>query len=419
MLTEIKKIFFPFSNRNLQVLYFAKAVSLFGTVLSLLAIPLFIYHHTESGRMLALTSFFEAFGATVGGFFLSHFADRFAPKQFLILLDCIAAFLIMFLLGAFHLSTYIVYLTAFGVGVCGALYLCSTSKLITSLEKDQQKLRYIEGRYQVMGSILQCATPAIGGILLQFISLRHILLIDFFSYLFSALILTRLMADSIGLQTTTTYPKSKWLRNWFDKQIQEPLTYIKNSKVHQNLFLIVFLCAAAIGAGNAVYIYHVKSYLAGSDIHISLLLSLSFGASFISALIVDRLKFNTFKMIFSCTGIMFAAYCGLALAKGIWVFILCYSFVDFMNVIYIVYSRAFLQSATDSPMIGRLRGFMSALSSSGSLLAMLLVSIVITHVPSPYIYLFASLLFFMGSFVGLFAQLKRKEEKVTLAPSLS
>ena len=129
-----KSIFLPFDQRNLRVLYFSRAVSLFGSTLSRFAIPLLIYKKTGNGQIMAASAFFMLLGTVISGFFLSHMSDGYQPKNLMIRLEAISAISILILLLLHNTTPHIYYLVSMILGACQTLFLTSTSKLLSLIE---------------------------------------------------------------------------------------------------------------------------------------------------------------------------------------------------------------------------------------------------------------------------------------------
>jgi MFS family permease len=143
----IKRVLVPFANRSLLLLYYSRAISLFGTVLSGLAIPLYIYHETGDGQIMAFTSFSYIFGSVIAGLFLSYLADTFTPKHALIMLEALSGALIGFLYFVIKANPTVLYLITFFLGACATLFLTSSGKLLSLIETNEQPLRTIIGMF--------------------------------------------------------------------------------------------------------------------------------------------------------------------------------------------------------------------------------------------------------------------------------
>jgi hypothetical protein len=154
-----------------------------------------------------------------------------------------------------------------------------------------------------------------------------------------------------------------------------------------------FLVSAATGLGNAIYIYHIKSTLSGSDTEVAYLLAVAFGAGFISSAFASRLKTPILTSIILSVSFLSLSYFGLSVLRNIWPFILCYALGDFVNSIYIIHTDSFIQANVDSEKIGIIKGFMTGVGSIGTLVAMLAASFLIEKMTTSKLYFVGSLLY--------------------------
>lgn len=182
-------------NPNYLRVWGAESASLFGTALTLLAFPLLAVTQLDaSAFQMGLLVAAE----TSPFFFFSLFAgvwvDRHPRRPMLILADLVRAALLLSIPVAAWLDVLRIehmYVVAFIVGACGVLFEIAHYAYVPSLV-GRENVVEANSKLQISYSAAEAGGPGVAGLLIQFLSAPFALVLDAFSFLFSALLLRRI-----------------------------------------------------------------------------------------------------------------------------------------------------------------------------------------------------------------------------------
>lgn len=178
-----------FRNGNFLKLWAGHGISMFGDMITFLAIPMIVYNLTGSKSALSLSVLVRVIPVIFVGPFAGALVDRLNRKTIMIWSDLIRAMLtVILLLSPDEQLLKMIYIVVFLKSFIGIFFNPAFNSTIPSIIK-KEDLMAANSVYGVTANILQFLSPFAGGALIAFFGARAVLLIDMFSFIISALAL--------------------------------------------------------------------------------------------------------------------------------------------------------------------------------------------------------------------------------------
>lgn len=181
-------------DREFTKLWVGETVSLFGTQVTTLALPLTAALALGlSGDELGIIRFLQGVSFIVLPIPLGLWVDRRRHRPVLIWTNLVRAALVgavplLAAAGLLHVGA--LYLVAFGVGVCWVLFDVCWLSYLPSVVTDRRQLVEANSKLGVSFSAAQIGGPGLAGVLVQLLTAPYALAVDAVSYLVSAASLT-------------------------------------------------------------------------------------------------------------------------------------------------------------------------------------------------------------------------------------
>lgn len=193
--TPMKKYLFDASiflrNRNFTLLFIGQFTSLFGTMITSVAVPYQIYTQTHSTLMVGLVSLFQLipllFTALIGGVF----ADRYHRRQLLLIAELIlglGSLVLVINAMASPPHIWVIFLLASFMSAFNGLHRPALESLVQQLV-DKKDLPAVSSLASIKSNICMIAGPALGGVLVATCGLPVTYLIDFCTFIVSLIAL--------------------------------------------------------------------------------------------------------------------------------------------------------------------------------------------------------------------------------------
>jgi MFS family permease len=187
----------PVERRHLRRLWGSVGVSLIGTQITMLALPLTALHslHASAGQVAALaatgTAPFLLLGLPAGAI-----VDRWRPRRLMVSADLARAVLLLSVPLAFAadaLTLFHLYVVAAGIGALSVPFDVASLSVLPALVRPG-RIAAANVRLEATRAVAETGGPAVGGALVQAITAPVALVVDAVSYLLSALFLRGLPA---------------------------------------------------------------------------------------------------------------------------------------------------------------------------------------------------------------------------------
>lgn len=224
--------------RNFLLYAFGRLVSLIGSGIQMIAIPLYILDLTGSGTMMGVFTFFSFLPTLVMAPFAGVLGDRWNRKKIMVNMDYARGALILFLAALAitnNMSIYILFACQVVISLMGSIFGSSTSGMFPELvgEDDLMRANSIMGGIDSFSMIVG---PILGGIIYGFGGIKYVFLINGVSFILSAI------SEMFIKYTSTTESKEKISAKVFFEDFKEGFEFIKATKSIRSL--IFYACAA-------------------------------------------------------------------------------------------------------------------------------------------------------------------------------
>lgn len=231
----------------------ARTISVGGTAVTTVVLPVLVYQLTKSAALTALIGALEAIPYVILGIFAGVIADRVSRRKIMVTCDTSSAVLMASipLTAAFHLLVVTqLLLVALGVATLFVMFdAANFGALPAVVGRDQLP---VAGSYLwSASSVASLAAPAIGGALLGILSPPDVLIIDAASYAASASLIA-VVRGSFGPERSnpSSEPGAERLLKSYRADILVGFRFLWREPILRAMTLCVLV--AAIGSGGAM-----------------------------------------------------------------------------------------------------------------------------------------------------------------------
>ncbi len=343
-----------------------------GDSLSSFALPLLVYHLTNSALNLAISSAAYMLPYLLFGLFIGAWADRVDRKRLMIFVDMGRAAILATvpLLAMLDLDSSLlvwwIYIVGFITATLGIFFDSAEFAVIPSLIKNRQDLVTANGRIEASYSAARIAGPLLAGVLISLIPIYDIILFDAMSFVVSAISLV-LIARSFN--TSTERPKTK-----IRQDVVEGLKYVLKHPVLRNISLMMALVNFFGSTIYAQIIFFAKDHLQASDLEVSILNSAgSIGVillSLLAGVLRKRWPFSRVALgALMCTGIVTVL---LSFTQYFWLALPLWALHSGIGTLFNINTGSLRQAIVPNHLLGRIKSIASVIAWSAIPLGTLL-----------------------------------------------
>ncbi|CAN5848794.1 hypothetical protein BH10CHL1_BH10CHL1_09280 [soil metagenome] len=235
-------------NRPFVLFWLGRTVSLAGSAITGVVLPILIYQLTGSALQTSLLTTFNVLPYLIFGLFAGVVADRVNRKRLMVLCDLLNVLLLSSIpiAGLFHLLS---------IGQIYAVALLSATAFVWFDAANFGALPALVGREQVLqansllwsaGTVVEIVGPSVGGLLAATLGPATAISLDSFSYLLSAIVLL-LIARSFNSARVSTNEAGTLMQRTFG-EISEGLKFLWNQRLVRTLTLLGFGTSFTNGA---------------------------------------------------------------------------------------------------------------------------------------------------------------------------
>ncbi|WP_202709328.1 MFS transporter [Sporosalibacterium faouarense] len=223
--------------QNFGLYAVGRLVSLLGSGIQMIAIPLYILQVTGSGTMMGIFTFLNWLPTLGIAPFAGVLGDRWNRKRIMVSMDFARGALILllsFLAFTDNMSIMILFVCQVFISLMDAIFSSSTQAMIPELVKEDDLMR----ANSLIGSInssSMIAGPVLGGIIFGFGGIRLVFLINGISFALSA------VSEMFIKYISTTESKERLSVDNVKRDFKEGFSFIRNNR--NLLTLIIFFCS--------------------------------------------------------------------------------------------------------------------------------------------------------------------------------
>lgn len=386
-------------DRRLLNLWLAQGISVFGDMLTFLAIPMLVYEATGSKAALSLAVFIRGIPTLLIGPFAGAMADRRDRRRIMIASDLMMALLtipIVLAEGAWMLPT--IYVVVGIKAVIGTFFQPALSSVIPSLVP-RERLMPVNSFFSFTFQTVQFLAPLAGSVLAATVGIKVLLLIDILSFLVSAWLIGR-----IQIPAHAERPHAAMTVKVLLSDIHAGLVHIRESKLLTVMLLTVVITQFGQGFINPVWIPYMVEVLRTPAESFGVLVSLQglgcmIGSIFLLALGVRNRVSTKGLYMFYLAGSGITIFMQVT-TTHLSVFMIWGTLVGFFIAGRGIASNTLVQHATDQAMMGRVNSTFQILSQSAMMLAVLIASLSSDWMTTRFLFVLACSLWLAGCVLG-------------------
>jgi predicted MFS family arabinose efflux permease len=284
----------PTAIRAFNYLWAAVTVSLFGTLITRVAIPyLAILNLAASDSAVAWLNMAEVLAGILGALFLGTWVDRASRKQLLIIADLFRAGLLLAIPLAWwsgHLSIALLALVAFAVGINTHLFGAAYNAYLPGVVPQAQLLT---SNAKVRGSqaIAEAGSFSLGGVIVGVLGAPMAIVIDVVSYVASAMLIARIPNED-SVQVTRPASALSWTQSTaeFLRETQAGWRWIGTQRLMRDLLICTASLACWSQMMGVVYMLYVVRDLALSPALLGVLFAVGGASSLTAVIVVSKLS---------------------------------------------------------------------------------------------------------------------------------
>ncbi len=223
--------------RNFCLFAMGRFVSLIGSGIQMIAIPLYILDLTGSGTMMGIFTFLSWMPTLAMGPFAGVLGDRWNRKKIMVNMDYARGGLILllaFMAISNNMSIYILFICQVLISLMDAIFASSTSAMVPELVNSDDLMKansIISG----ITSIAMIVGPVLGGGIYGIGGIELVFLINGISFVLSA------TSELFIKYISTTQSKEKISMTIVKKDFKEGFMFIRENK--NLLTLLIFFCS--------------------------------------------------------------------------------------------------------------------------------------------------------------------------------
>jgi MFS family permease len=377
--------------RAFNCLWAAVTISLFGTLITRVAIPyLAILTLSASDSAVAWLNMAEVFAGIVGGLFLGTWVDRASRKQLLVAADLVRAALLLAIPLAWwqgQLSIMLLATVAFAVGLGSHLFGAAYNAYLPGVVPQSQLLTS-NAKVRGTAAVAEAGSFSLGGVVVGTLGAPLAILIDVISYLASALLISRV--PSAMPDATATVSALNWGHSAasFLRETREGIRWVNAHRALRSLLI----CAAGMACWGqmmgVVYMLYVVRDLRLSPVLLGVLFAVGGASSLLSVIAVaklsTRIRYGHILLYGMCASFLGLLCLVLAPGSNAWLaalaIVLQQLILDAGFAAFSLVEQTCKQTLSPSAMLGRVNGVAQWLISIGQIVggvaAALLVAVI-------------------------------------------
>ncbi len=225
------------SKKNFYLFVLGRMVSLIGSGIQNIAIPLYILDLTGSGAYMGIFVMLSLLPSLILSPFAGVIGDRFNRKKIMVNMDMLNGILILFLALISYsnkMNITILFSVQVLVSLVNAMFNASTSAMLPELVKEED-LNKANATMGGINSFSMIVGPALGGIIYGIWGIGIVFLLNGISFVLSSI------SEMFIKYTKTTKNKEKLNTKTFLKDMKEGILYIFSCKGLKYLFLFALV----------------------------------------------------------------------------------------------------------------------------------------------------------------------------------
>ena len=217
---------------NIKLLLLGRAVSLFGSTIYLIVLPLYILNATKNLKITGIFFAVVNFPTTIISIFIGTIIEKFNKKNIILICDFLTSILyfILFLYFKNFSSLTFLFLISLLINIISKFFEIASKVLFSEINSPETLEKY-NGLQSFMENTIIIVGPVIGTYLFATFDFNFILIIVSLGYFLSFL-------QELFIKYEKNLDLSKGNSNFF-KDFKEGISYIRSNKIILNFFILV------------------------------------------------------------------------------------------------------------------------------------------------------------------------------------
>jgi hypothetical protein len=390
-----------FRKQEILILGFSSIVSGIGNWITMMAI-LSLVIFKGSGGITETSAIFMAglLPIMLASPLAGKLADRYDRKLLMIISELGGGLTISVIV--FTENIWMIYLAMASQALFISLMTPARQSALPQIVHSKEELEKVNAFFQQLNSILKIAAPIIAGFLLSIINAHQAIIVDIISFLFSAIILSKLPALLPQQEKQAPDPQTATQINQTGKTAKAdhaPLHFLWRSNHLRLLFLSSFFTVLIIISFDILGAVYIRDILHGDETFLGLIIGvLGCGSFLVSLLIVFRQRKGQYWRDLVIGNFLLAALplcmtLGYTIKNPVLIrsIILIGSLLGgFGNGFLLIQINTILQISSPSQMLGRLSGYLEFTLIFGQLFSVVLIPIFIPRIIPPNFFFFGA-----------------------------
>jgi MFS family permease len=363
--------------RNFACLWIGQVVSLIGDWVLFIALPFSIYTLTGSTLATGVMFILQTIPSLCLGSLAGVFVDRWSRKYTMLITNVIQACVLMLLLLVRSPQwIWVVYVFAFIENTVSQFFIPAKTAIIPQLV-DEAHLLAANSLNSTSQELTRLVGPLIGGLLFGLFGLKSVIIVDAFSFLFAAALISLIVLPRVAApeKKAASSSASASRRNiWHE--LRDGLSLMKKQRMVAAIFLVIGIAMIGEGLIDVLLPGYVKTVLRGDALVLGWLMSAQAIGGIAGSLLLVRVSklISPARLIPVCGLIFGGLLVVIALVPVLAIVLPLITIIGISVIGFFVSQITLLQTSVPNEYQGRIFGAFNTLQAITMLLGMMLAS---------------------------------------------
>lgn len=401
-------------NRIFVLFWFGRTISLVGSTITAVVLPILLYQLTGSALQTALLTTLHVTPYLLFGLLAGAVADRIDRRRLMITCDVINTLLLASVpLAAWwgQLTITQIYLVEF-LSACAFVWFDVANFGALPALVGRERVLEANSLLWSTGTLVEIVGPALGGLLAATLGAANALTLDAASYLCSAVALL-LVGRTFNRVRTPQSSEGDSLVQQLRADISEGMRFLWQQRLVRALTLQGFGVSFTSGAVmSLVVVYAVRAMqIPQTDARIGFFYTASAGGALLSSLLLPWLvkRFAVGHITLAASFADLAMLIGLVLAPTWWLGLACYLAWSFCHTLIVINGISLRQMVTPEALLSRVNATARMIAWGGSPFGALVGGLLAESFDIRTTYLLVATGIALSAVLGWFSPLRQKE----------
>ncbi|MUK88877.1 MFS transporter [Ornithinibacillus sp. L9] len=378
-------------NKNFMLIWGGSTISSFGSQMYTIAIPLLIYHISQSALAMSTMRAIEFFPNIFLGIIAGVFVDRFNRKKMMLwasFIQVLSMLGIVLLLFTDQIQLWHLYILGFLLSSAGYTFWNAHHSVLPQIVTKEQ-LTSANAKLSFVSTFIQTIGPGLAGAVL--------VLFSFTSTLMIYTVCLGILFISIQFVYLPSDGHKEKKQHSFRKEIKEGIEELFQNKTLLTPTITVLFINFASSLVIGVLVFYVTDQLLATEAQVGLMFSISAIGGLIGAMVISKIRkrFGRGNIYTFCLLIDFIAMLCLIVAPSWWVIGISLAIRTFSTTISNIVYFTIRQEFTPNNLLGRVAGTSSMLMKLTLPFGLFIAGLWAEWLPIPILFSVSACIFFL------------------------